>query len=349
MLVNYISLEEQVAKVYRDLGYRDIEEDTIIEQIGEALVLVGTPKSMEEGVCFLEIMNNRCLVPNGCKQLIQIARHMLFNQTKFGAKHPALPNNYYTTDALDLVAKQQSDKLAALCCPEKVLEVAERANTGTCRDCDGGVINDSEIAYYRPYFDLVWEFEMWRNSSWYGQVWEPVRLSNHSFFNSVVCREHDHDTLYDGCGIEYSVNWPYLYFSFECGFVAIAYRRLKVDEKTGYPFIPGNEETKKAISSYCRMMKRIKDYDLKPRMGVSVAAANVQWELDALRAISFNKSLVSIDEERNFTERSTYMIPRDDYRGFFGYLGRKRLPGRMEGGGHQRVTRSNAFGGTVIV
>ena len=70
-------------------------------------------------------------------------------------------------------------------------------------DADGLPITDYDVAYYRPYYDLQWEYSPWVSSQYYKQNYTPVRLADNTFFNSVVCREKD--IPYNSCPDEYTI------------------------------------------------------------------------------------------------------------------------------------------------
>ena len=53
--LNYVSADRVIAKLYRELGLEDIDETSVIEQIGEALEAIGTITLYEEAVAFVEI------------------------------------------------------------------------------------------------------------------------------------------------------------------------------------------------------------------------------------------------------------------------------------------------------
>src|SRR5690606_31670219 len=110
----------------------------------------------EEAVAFSEVSNYQTTLPNGLHSIIQIAR-----------------NNHWTKNTSDC------------CTVEKVLEESGEEATPGCTscggyanmvpvDCNGHIIGDYEIAYYRPYFDLQWEYSGWMKSSYYNCHYSPV-------------------------------------------------------------------------------------------------------------------------------------------------------------------------------
>ena len=192
-------------------------------------------------------------------------------------------------------------------------------------DCKGQIIGDYDVSYYRPYFDLQYEYLGWAHSRLRNQKYVPVRLANHSFFNTLVCKEED-EKVYDGClGDEYTIVADQLRFSFKEGFVAIAYLRQPIDTETGYPKIPDDISLISAINYYLgwKLMER---QCWLGREGSCQKAAKAQQEWQRYLRQGLNKAMMpkGLDDYQDLMEQSRYLIPRlNRYYGFFGKLGKK--------------------------
>ena len=133
---NYVSVETIFSKIHRDLRGIDIEESDVIEWIGEALGFMRVPGIDEEAVAFAEVVNNKCDLPIGLKSILQIAR-----------------NNSWVAPTDDVAPGVVFDAL-----------VTDEPNDGVLLDEDLQLPDDYQVAYYRPYFDLQYEYHLWNSS-----------------------------------------------------------------------------------------------------------------------------------------------------------------------------------------
>lgn len=287
----------------------EFDESSIVEWAGEALEFIGAEKSYEEAVCFAEVRDHQCLMPKGLHNIIQIARHTTWQK--------ATDENEFCPQTVISEAQQQD--------PSAAIPVAI--------DCMGMPIHDYELAYYRPFFDLKFEYELWRNCSIHSLQFTPVRLATHSFFNSIVCTElTDYDgglnvnnRLYSNTQDEYTiVQKKILRFSFLEGMVAIAYNRQMLDEETGYPMIPDHISYTTAIVKYITMKQFERDF-FSGREGAQgkMQKAEADWQWYCKQAGNVDKMPYGIDEHQNLLEQRSYLIPRNNrYYNFFGNMAR---------------------------
>lgn len=305
-MYQYTSVERIFSKLTREKV--SFDEDTVIEQVGEALAFIGTATMLEEAVAFAEVKNNQCTVPRYALSIIQIGR-----------------NNRWTPTTPCVT-------------PQTVIEEAPNIFYQTCTDCGGEtsvdlgyVVLDGrgtplveyDIAYYRPYFNLRAEYEGWSNSQSYRGNYTPIRLANSSFFNSIVDPQHD-GALYSNCRDEYSLvgGNSVLRFSFNCGFVAIAYKRPLLDPKTGYPMIPESQPHITAITSYVKKMEAEIDFR-KRREGSKEVLEKYErdWDWYCGQASNLDKMPDSLDELQNLLDQRSYLLPdHNKYNNFFGNL-----------------------------
>lgn len=292
----FVSIDTILAKYYRDFKGVDIEEGDAIEWIGEALGHMKLVQASEEAIAFLEVKNHQADIPKGLHNIIQISRYTKWSPTE-----------------------KES------CSPQVLLEQLSPAveETPIVVGCQGELIGDYEIAYYRPFFDLQYEYMGWLKSATYADF-TPVRLANHSFFNSMVCRLPDEATLYESCTDEYTIVQDKLRFSFKEGFVAVAYTRQMIDNCTGYPMIPDDESAKAAITYYLGW--KIKEREgWNHREGAMQLAerAEDRWLKYIKQFKNKAKMPYGVDEHQNLLEEAHYLIPNHrKYYGYFGKLGR---------------------------
>lgn len=317
---NYTSVDTIFAKFSRDLRGTDLHESDVIEWIGEALGFMKVVEIQEEAVAFIEVKDFKAELPIGFQSIIQIAK-----------------DNYWSAE----VKKSPCDIINSICnCENTSTQVIATEdcgctpnNTGyVVTDCQGKILNEGvEIAYYRPYFDLKYEYQGWCTSSYYTQNFSPVRLANNSFFNSLVCTENNPDIkrLYQQTTDEYTIAGGYpdmqLRFSFKEGYIALAYLKNVFDEETGYPVIPDDISFITAITYYVKW-KIAERYRWNGREGFAQEAqdAEAKWLKYVRQAINKAKMPTGVDQYQNMMEQSLYLIPRTrKYYGYFGNLGRE--------------------------
>lgn len=290
MNYKYVSIDRIFAKFIRDVG-EDFSEEDVIEWCGEALEFIGAINYYEEAVYFSEVKNHQCDLPKFMHSIIQIARDCSWNGT-----NPS--------------------------CGKVAESISEEVFTFFTTSQHGLVLNDQEIPYYKSSFSLRCGFNSWCGCGYYGS-YSPVRLKNHTLFNSIVCPESPE--RYAGCIDEYTIiQGKIARFSFKEGFVAIPYTRQVMDELTGYPQIPDNISYTTAITWYIKLKLAEKDFE-KSREGAKsrMDNADAKWQWYCAQASNVDKMLFGIDEHQNFLDQRSYLLPRNNrYFGFFGNLAR---------------------------
>lgn len=324
MNYSYVPIERIFAKVVRDLT-DNFDEGSIVEWTGEALEFIGCSKSYEEAVAFIEVKNHQCDLPEFLHAVIQVAR-----------------NNRWTPEV-------------ACVTPASVVAEAPNIFYQQCSSCNGQntsedmgyVVLDGmgtpvveyDIAYYRPYFDLLGEYYGWNNCGYRQQAYTPVRLSTNSFFNSLVCTERD-NSPYQSCTDEYTIiRGSKLRFSFLEGSVAVAYLRPVRDEKTGYPMIPDNISYTTAIVAYIAMKMSGRDY-FAQREGAKGRKDDYErdWQWYCKQAGNIDMMPYGIDEHQNLLDQVNYLLPNhESYYGFFGNLARPEAGIAISAAGGKRI------------
>lgn len=295
----YITLDRVLSKIYRDLGLDEISETDVIEWSGEALNFMETPSLLEEAVAFIEVSNYEACLPNGLHSIIQVARNNEFNKD-------VIPSEVIL-DTSDISTET---------------DVAPGVNP-VILDSKGQPIVDYDIAYYRPYFDLQYEYYGWNSSIYYRNKYTPIRLANHTFFNSLVC---DESPYINDCTSEdeYTIAGDKIRTSFKEGSIAIAYYRQVVDIETGYPMIPDDISFTTAITMYITMkyMSRLW-YMGREGYADKMQKAEQDWHWYCKQATNKAFTLHGVDEHQNMLDERNRMIPNyNRYYGFFGKLGR---------------------------
>lgn len=316
-MLKYTTIDTVFTKVIRDLGIKEVPESDIIEWAGEALEGINAIREKEEAIAFLPVSNWSAQLPNGLHNIIQIARN----------------NEISDPVCYDVQPSSEDEELGK--------------DTGTdypvCIDCNGMPYSEYEVAYYRPYYDLQYEYYGWRGKTVYREKYTPVRLTNHAFFNTIVCQEPDYQDLYQNCNLEYTVvAGKILRFNFEKGLVALAYLRTPTDEN-GLPMIPDDYSFLTAIQKYIAMKYMEREMYLgKPGSERRAQMAKQDWAWYCKQAS--NKALMpqGIDEYENLKDQRLYLVPRRNvYQNFFGNLNKREVKNIME-----TRLRNNAYSGT---
>lgn len=305
--ITYTSVNTVIAKVNRNLRGTDLNESDVIEWIGEASEFMVVYGSQEEAIAFLEVKDHHAVIPNGFQMALQIARH----------------NTWIPKD----------DK----CKPKQVIEEicsVDQPGCDSCgnpvntlvTDCHGHILGAYDTDHYIPSYDLKWGFYPWVNSINYKRDYTPVRLANHSLFNTLVCKEKDM-RIYHGNEDEYTIvgtTEKKLRFSFKEGYVAMAYLRAAIDEETGYPLIPDNVSYIAACTYYVKW-KMAEWFSWNGRQGFAGEAdkAQANWNKYCKQATNFIKMPKSLDDYQDILEQSHYLVPRHKkYYQFFGKIKR---------------------------
>lgn len=329
-----------IAKFKRDYKRvaADLEEDDAIEWIAEAMSTLNMVQNLEEAVCFAEVKDHRIQLPSNINSIIQVARNNSWcpewnDNNRTDAIRDTLTSGNCNPKEKDILLKE----LESYLCPNKIEEVVQEVSTEETKscytfldesvklNCHGDLPEDFNVAYYRPFYDLRYQYEGWTNSSYYKGNYSPVVLGSHSFFSSFVCQtEHDNKqnriVNYDGCD-QYTVDPPYLTFNFRQGSVAVAYLRTRLAED-GTPLIPDDYSFRQAITSFI-LMKMMGDdfYSGDEGSGQRYSKAERDWQWYCAQAKAKNKMISGKDEYQALLNQSNYMLPDlDRHSNFFGNL-----------------------------
>lgn len=289
--IQFTTVDRMFAKFSRELRGTDINESDVIEWIGEALGFMKMPELQEQAVAFIKVENFEACIPDGFQGVLQLAR-------------------YHERHDIEVCEKDIE------------LDIS-------CPDCCGTDIVDVVLGrkdYYRPYFDMQWQYIPWTVSKYYKEYFTPIRLANHNLFNSIVFKEKHYSE--DCCGEdEYTIEGmveKVIRTSFKEGVVALSYLKAATDPETGYPLIPDHIQHISAINYYVRW--KIAEYlAWNGREGfANLAQENERlWLRYIKQAKNYTKMPKSLDQYQNLLEESHHLIPRHKrYYNFFGKLGR---------------------------
>ena len=319
----YLTIDGLMDKLSRNIPSTfKLEEDDVIEWSGEALQGIGAYNELVDRVYFLPVKNFKCVIPAHSKYIIQISRNNL---------------------------TQSSSYRQNLCAINEVLqeEAVDDVDIPVLLDCKGTPVTDYDVAYYRPYFSLDWDYGKWISSNAFRRHWTPIRPSQHSFFD--VCSIDD--LLYVNSVDEYKLEAPFIKFSFQEGMVAVAVASVKLDD-TGYPMIPDNYSYYTAISKYILLRLTEKDfYANREGSAPRYQKAEADWQFYCQQASNESMMPSTIDEQETLRTSRMYLLPRtNQVNNFFGNLGteeyhsyfKNTLKSRYSNGYHQDVQGYNS-------
>jgi len=299
--MEYTSVDRVLSNLSRELRNTDLNESDVIEWTGQALEHLKVYEHYDQTVAFLEVSNYKAELPLGLHLVLQIAK-----------------NNKYSGKSSE-----------AICLPDEVIaKVEKETQKPVPLDCDGKPICDYEVSYYRPFFDLQYEYLDWCNCNTYSREYSPIRLANHTFFNNMVCKEKCYNQVYNGsCENEYTIkgiNEKAFKFSFEKGLVAVSYLATPLDKETGYPLIPDEINILTAITYYVKW-KMAENMQWNKTEGAQALALDSErkWQRYCRQAKNKAKMPKTIDDYQNLLESTHQLIPKmKRYYNFFGNLGR---------------------------
>ena len=152
----FIKIDSILAKLKRDFKGVDFEEIDAIEWIGEALGFMKNVNSSQHTISFEEVKNYQVFLPINLHYITQIARNNRWNSI--------------------------DDNLSCVIDTGKELEISSEI-LDTC-GCEHEELNNSFP--YRPFLNLQYEYLGWAQSRVRRNNYSPVKLSDHTFFDSLV-------------------------------------------------------------------------------------------------------------------------------------------------------------------
>ncbi|ALN97141.1 hypothetical protein [Flavobacterium phage FpV4] len=300
----FVKIDSILSKFQRDFKGIDINEDDAIEWIGEALGFMKIVSASEEAIAFIEVKNYHASIPAGLHYITQIARNNDWEK-------PEDTNGC----AANTIAQIETE---TKCCDEQQPKHLSNEQLS--------VTWDEEQSQYVVELNLPLSFQNWISSTYKKAKYTPVRLANHSFLNTLVCKEKDMEDVYcRDCKDrdEYTIVQDQLRFNFQTGFIALAYIRQMIDNETGYPMIPDDESARAAITYYLGWkIKEMEAWNHREGAMQLAQIAEQHWLKYIKQFKNKAKMPTGVDQYQNLMEQSNYLIPNHNrYYGFFGKLG----------------------------
>lgn len=307
----FIKIDSVLAKFNRDFRGLAIEKIDAVEWIAEALGFMKVESASRHNVSFVVVENFHCDIPKGLHFITQIARNNEWIN----------PNDseMCVLSTVDSLCQECQDDICTLPTPVQIVE-----------DLQGNLVGNYEPVYYRPYFNLQYEYLGWASSITRKRKFTPVVLANHSFFDTLVCKESGMEDLYcTDCmtGDEYTIAGDQLRFNFKDGFIAIAHTGSMLDDETGYPMIPDDESARAAITYYLGWkFKENEAFNHREGAAQLAQAAEQRWLKYVKQFKNKAKMPNGVDQYQNLANQGNYLIPpRHRQYGFFGNLGKEEV------------------------
>lgn len=282
----FVKIDSVLSKFKRDYRGLDINENDAIEWIGEALGFMKIVSASEEAVAFIEVKNYHATIPSGLHYINQIVKDNTWEKPE--------DNNS---------------------CVQQFIPVL---NEEVYEDCEEE--SEQYISYDEPFLSLQYKFTEWITLASKKRQYTSIRLSNHTFFNKLVCPEENFKDLYNNIRDEYTIVQDKIRFSFKEGFVALAYIRQMIDSKTGYPMIPDDESARAAITYYLGWkIKEMEGWNHREGSMQLAQIAEQHWLKYVKQFKNKAKMPTGIDQHQNLLESAFSLIPNHNkYYGFFG-------------------------------
>lgn len=275
----YTTIDRVFSKVLRLIPEKFFNESDIIEYTGEVLEKMSTFHLLEGDVRILKINNFEADLPD-LRRIIQVVRLHSY--------------------------KEKNDE-----CEDEIIETKKeiKVTNSTCDECENSIlriISLLEQAQIRQKSDFIPLNALMNYERYTDNVLDvtPVRLSNHTFFNSIVCPE-DYN-IYRSCVDEYNIVGTIhkkIRTSFKEGYIAISYLRYPIDEQTGYPLVPEDENVLSAIAYYIAWkIAEFNTWSGERQYFTLSQDFERKYKKYSILAISLLKMPLTLDEEQNRLE-----------------------------------------------
>lgn len=285
----YIPIQAILSKVSRDTPFR-VDETEMIEWAGEALEFIGAVGAYENVVLFTEVCNYQIAIPQGLKKITQVARNVCW--------------------------KKEEPESA---CPAVTVEPdGEEPVTPVIIDCNGQPMQPYSLRYYTPFYTIEDFFPTFEGSQIFNACYRPLRIATGTYFGTTG--QQNQEEIYPDGLLEFRVESPYIRFSFQDGFVALAYTRTKLDE-SGLPMIPDMQSYIEAITRYITYKvsyRRFLQGDMNPNVFKSIEQ---DWHWYCQQAKNEMMMHKGISEHENSLHQRTRLLPNIySFNTFFGRI-----------------------------
>lgn len=303
-MIQYTTVDRILAKLSREIKNLDISEDDLIEMIGEAMDFMRMYNTSEQAVVFIRVKDHIAKLPKGLQSILQVAMYS-------GTLDPIKEPDAVCGEIIEEITEEATENR-----PEKRCCVIDECGTR---------VQIIETPPHWQWLFTKYDFPHWATHDYYKSSWTPIRLSNHTFFNSIVCQEKDM-SIYKSCKEEYTIAIglePVIKTSFKDGMIAISYLSTLLDPDTGYPLILDDIRVITAISYYVKWKIAERNAWNNERGFITHAErAEARWLKYVKQAKNYIKMPKTIDEYQSLLEETHNIIPNiNKYYGYFGTVG----------------------------
>jgi len=302
--IRLTSIDRIISGLYRDMKpVIELNENDLIEWIGEALEQIGAYAQYEEKITYLAVEDYKFSVPCGLHKIIQIGY-------KVSDGSPSQTGMYVTCD----------DSTCTSC---DDVTPCDGCDPAECEDlCTNAaqLVQNAELwlEYYKP--------NNIRYTPYYYQNFRPMRLAAGPFTKARAILCSGCDNISANCEEEYSIDHPYIRTSFKCGYVCMAYIAQPLDDN-GFPMIPDEVSYVEAVKRYLIYKIRYPEYIRGQLPGQIFMKLEQDWHWYCAQARNKTRMPDTVDKLQNLLDQRNRILPKHTrYYGFFGNLNtRERL------------------------
>ena len=303
--VKLTSIDRIISGVYRDLQPSvELNENDLIEWIGEALEQIGAYTQYEQNISYLTVAEHKASIPCGLHKIIQIGY-------KFTSGSPSSTGMYLTCD--DSTCSSCNDLTPCTDC-----DPAECENL--CTNA-AQVVQNAELwlQYYKP--------NNVRRTPYYYDNFRPMRMAGGVFDKSRAIMCNGCENLSATCEEEYSIDHPYIRTSFKDGYICLAYISQPLDEN-GFPMIPDEVSYIQAIKSYLTFKIKYSEFIKGLLPGQIFSKLEDDWHWYCAQARNKARMPDTVDKMQNLVDQTQRLIPK--YTRYYGFFGNLNSPERLD-------------------
>ena len=305
MVLEYVTIDSIISRMSIGNSVK-IPLGDIIEYTGQVMDGISSPALIDTSVIFLAISNHKGVLPPGIIDIEQVAKYRYTGSLK------SLLNPKSAQDIIN------SENI----CPKKIYQEVSEATTEskpTCCSCKEPVLKVETIPLAIRYFEIgSMIHDIWFCTPTYKSNFIPMSRTTNTMFNVLECADStDIDVKFQD--YQYSIKAPLIICSFKEGIVAMAVKRLKLDEK-GFPLIPKDEYLERAIANYCKWQyySNMLESSFTNQYKYLAEMNKAEYQTNYSYALSNFKTKGLIDTLENLYKHNNSLIPKNyTYSNFF--------------------------------